>query len=104
MHVPAQTEDCRIWRRQLIYSLSQMSSLQTDAGCRCCSILHVMNVNIQPLLAVGGVGGIAVGFGAQVCSLQPESELAKVCTGSQLQQCARLKHTLPSSGTNTQSA
>ena len=29
-------------------------------------MLHVLNVNIQPLLAVGGVGGIAVGFGAQV--------------------------------------
>ena len=27
--------------------------------------LHVIGVNIQPLLAVGGIGGIAIGFGAQ---------------------------------------
>lgn len=29
------------------------------------SSLHVLGVNIQPLLTVGGVGGLAVGFGAQ---------------------------------------
>lgn len=29
------------------------------------SSLHVCGVNIQPLLTVGGVGGLAVGFGAQ---------------------------------------
>ena len=27
--------------------------------------LHVLGINIQPLLAVGGVSGIAIGFGAQ---------------------------------------
>ena len=27
--------------------------------------LHVCGINIQPLLAVGGVSGIAIGFGAQ---------------------------------------
>ena len=27
--------------------------------------LHVMGLNIQPLLTVGGVGGLAIGFGAQ---------------------------------------
>lgn len=27
--------------------------------------LHVFGINIQPLLAVGGVSGIAIGFGAQ---------------------------------------
>ena len=27
--------------------------------------LHALGVNIQPLLTVGGVGGLAVGFGAQ---------------------------------------
>lgn len=27
--------------------------------------LHILGVNIQPLLAVGGVSGIAIGFGAQ---------------------------------------
>ena len=28
-------------------------------------VMHVLGVNIQPLLTVGGVGGLAVGFGAQ---------------------------------------
>ncbi len=27
--------------------------------------LHVVGINIQPLLTVGGVGGVAIGFGAQ---------------------------------------
>lgn len=30
--------------------------------------LQVMGINVQPLLAVGGVSGIAVGFGAQSVS------------------------------------
>ncbi|KAK9823616.1 hypothetical protein WJX72_004258 [[Myrmecia] bisecta] len=30
--------------------------------------LHVFGVNIQPMLAVGGVGGLALGFGAQAIS------------------------------------
>lgn len=28
-------------------------------------VMHVLGFNIQPLLTVGGVGGLAVGFGAQ---------------------------------------
>jgi Mechanosensitive ion channel len=28
-------------------------------------VLHVVGVNVQPLLAAGGVSGIALGFGAQ---------------------------------------
>ncbi len=28
-------------------------------------VLHVLGLNIQPLLTVGGVGGLAIGFGAQ---------------------------------------
>ena len=28
-------------------------------------VMHVLGVNIQPLLTVGGVGGLAFGFGAQ---------------------------------------
>ena len=27
--------------------------------------LHVLGINIQPLLAVGGISGIAIGLGAQ---------------------------------------
>ena len=34
-------------------------------ACGFLSVLHILGVNVQPLLAVGGVGGIAVGFGAQ---------------------------------------
>lgn len=30
--------------------------------------LQVMGINVQPLLAVGGVSGIAIGFGAQSVS------------------------------------
>ena len=28
-------------------------------------VIHVLGFNIQPLLTVGGVGGLAFGFGAQ---------------------------------------
>ncbi len=28
-------------------------------------VLHVFGLNIQPLLTIGGVGGVAIGFGAQ---------------------------------------
>ncbi len=28
-------------------------------------VLHVFGLNIQPLLTIGGVGGLAIGFGAQ---------------------------------------
>ena len=34
-------------------------------ACGALGVLNILNVNIRPLLAVGGVGGIAVGFGAQ---------------------------------------
>ena len=30
--------------------------------------MQVMGINVQPLLAVGGVSGIAIGFGAQSVS------------------------------------
>lgn len=33
------------------------------AGVLTC--LHEVGINIQPLLTVGGVGGVAIGFGAQ---------------------------------------
>ena len=39
--------------------------------------LQVMGINVQPLLAVGGVSGIAIGFGAQSVS-------AKAITGINL--------------------
>lgn len=29
------------------------------------NVLHAVGINIQPLLAAGGVSGIALGFGAQ---------------------------------------
>lgn len=32
------------------------------------AMLQVMGINVQPLLAVGGVSGIAIGFGAQSVS------------------------------------
>ena len=32
------------------------------------SVLQILGVNVQPLLAVGGVSGIAIGFGAQSVS------------------------------------
>lgn len=32
------------------------------------AVLQVMGINVQPLLAVGGVSGIAIGFGAQSVS------------------------------------
>ncbi len=31
-------------------------------------VVQVMGINVQPLLAVGGVSGIAIGFGAQSVS------------------------------------
>ena len=33
--------------------------------CGILTSLHVLGINIQPLLTVGGVGGVAIGFGAQ---------------------------------------
>ena len=43
--------------------------------------LQVLHINIQPLLAVGGVSGLAIGFGAQ-------SVLANAITGISLVRAA----------------
>ena len=50
-------------------------------ACGGLSVLHVVNVNIQPLLAVGGVGGLAVGFGAQVVTANALSGINLVSLG-----------------------
>eukprot|EP00884_Botryococcus_braunii_P006381 jgi/Botrbrau1/15744/Bobra.4_1s0112.1 len=42
---------------------SLMSWAVMGAGILCC--LQILGVNISPLLAVGGISGIAIGFGAQ---------------------------------------
>ena len=47
------------------------------------SCLVVLGVNIQPLLTVGGVGGLAVGFGAQAVTSNAISGINLVC-GSHL--------------------
>lgn len=45
--------------------ISSLLSWLTIGGGILCS-LQILGVNISPLLAVGGISGIAVGFGAQV--------------------------------------
>ena len=57
-------------------------------ACGGLSVLHVMNVNIQPLLAVGGVGGLAVGFGAQVVTANALSGINLVSILQHLLACA----------------
>lgn len=53
------SQTCRILRpfsTLLTWALGGVGILQT---------LHCVGVNVQPLLAAGGVSGIALGFGAQ---------------------------------------
>ena len=38
-----------------------------------------MGINVQPLLAVGGVSGIAIGFGAQSVSANAITGINLVC-------------------------
>ena len=52
------------------------------------SSLNVLGVNIQPLLTVGGVGGLAVGFGAQAVTSNAISGINLVRSGSSLGPCA----------------
>ena len=40
-----------------------------------------MGINVQPLLAVGGVSGIAIGFGAQSVSANAITGINLVCPG-----------------------
>ena len=44
--------------------LSTLASWVLSITC-IMSVLHVVGINVQPLLAAGGVSGIALGFGAQ---------------------------------------
>ena len=61
-------------------------------------VLHVLGLNIQPLLTVGGVGGLAIGFGAQSVTsnaisglnLVPPSWHASPCASRGLCQTPRL--------------
>lgn len=39
-----------------------------------------MGINVQPLLAVGGVSGIAIGFGAQSVSANAITGINLVCS------------------------
>ena len=41
--------------------------------------MQVMGINVQPLLAVGGVSGIAIGFGAQSVSANAITGINLVC-------------------------
>ena len=43
------------------------------------SVLQILGVNVQPLLAVGGVSGIAIGFGAQSVSANAITGINLVC-------------------------
>ena len=42
--------------------------------------LHEVGINIQPLLTVGGVGGVAIGFGAQTVTANIVSGINLVST------------------------
>lgn len=41
--------------------------------------LQILGINVQPLLAVGGVSGIAIGFGAQSVSANAITGINLVC-------------------------
>ena len=45
------------------------------------NVLHVFGYNVQPLLAAGGVSGIALGFGAQKITQNLLSGITMVRTG-----------------------
>lgn len=45
-------------------------------------VLHVFGLNIQPLLTIGGVGGVAIGFGAQSVTSNAISGINLVSTSS----------------------
>lgn len=52
--------------------MPQIGQLQVAASspnsCKHMYAVQILGINVQPLLAVGGVSGIAIGFGAQSVS------------------------------------
>ena len=64
MHQP-HTNDCSVLGpRRMLRPLNTLATwLLGIAGSL--NVLHVFGYNVQPLLAAGGVSGIALGFGAQ---------------------------------------
>ena len=48
--------------------------------------LHVVGLNIQPLLAVGGISGLAIGLGAQTVTANAIAGINLVSPESQLMQ------------------
>ena len=63
----------------MVQPLNTLATWVLSIAC-VANVLHVVGYNVQPLLAAGGVSGIAIGFGAQKITQNLLAGITLVCT------------------------